>query len=341
MSAQGMCAVVRTGAGLTFVESHPAPRAPKANSDEVIVRVHAAAINPVDYKAPKALLGPVAGLDLAGVVEAVGAGHTGSLKVGDEVFGTAKGSLAERVLANAGALARKPSTASFIEAAALPTAYLTSLQGLRDHGGLREGARVLIIGASGGCGTAGLQLARRLGASHVAGVCSGKNVEYVKQNGAHRTIDYTSERIEALFGKQAANDDRFDVVYDCATNSGAGEDYKAQALQCLKQPSGQYVAINGALGMWLRLFTGWGQRKNEHLFLTNVNTADLEYLASLVDAPAATGATVKAVIFRELPFSAAGVDEGFQLLKSRRAVGKIVFDIAASKAAPPPPASTA
>jgi len=82
-------------------------------------------------------------------------------------------------------------------------------------------------------------------------------------------------------------------------------------------------------------------RKNEHLFLTNVNTADLEYLASLVDAPAATGATVKAVIFRELPFSAAGVDEGFQLLKSRRAVGKIVFDIAASKAAPPPPASTA
>lgn len=82
-------------------------------------------------------------------------------------------------------------------------------------------------------------------------------------------------------------------------------------------------------------------RKNEHLFLTNVNTVDLEYLASLVDAPAATGATVKAVIFRELPFSAAGVDEGFQLLKSRRAVGKIVFDIAASKAAPPPPASTA
>ena len=112
-----------------------------------------------------------------------------------------------------------------------------------------------------GVGAALVQLiSREVQVQMLIAELSGEAMEYVKQNGAHRAIDYASERIEALFGKQAANDDRFDVVYDCATNSGAGEDYKAQALQCLKQPSGQYVAINGALGMWLRLFTGWGQR---------------------------------------------------------------------------------
>jgi NADPH:quinone reductase-like Zn-dependent oxidoreductase len=330
-----MRAVVRNGEGRTFVESHPAPRTPKANSDEVIVRVHAAAINPVDYKAPKAILGAIVGLDFAGVVEAVGEGHTGTLKVGVEVYGAARGSLADLVLANAKSLALKPKTATFLEAASMPTTYLTGLQGLRDHGKLPTGGRVLVIGASGGCGLAGLQLARSMGASLIVGVCSSKNAEFVKQHGAHRVVEYNSERIETYFGKQVANEERFDVVYDCATNSGGGEDYKAQALNCLKQPTGQYVAINGAVGMWLRFLTGWGQKKNEHLFLANANTGDLAYLASLMDA-VGTGdgtpaAQVKPVICRVLPFSASGVHEGFELLKSRRAVGKVVFDIAASR----------
>ena len=325
-----MRAVQRKGRGPTFTESCAVPRAPKANSDEVIVRVHAAAINPVDFKAPKALLGLIVGLDVAGVVEQVGAGHTGGLKVGDAVYGTAKGSMADLVLANARALALKPNTATFSVAAALPTAYLTSLQALRDHGGLRAGGRVLIIGASGGCGTAGLQLARRMGASHIVAVCSAKNAEYVIEHGAHRVIDYTSESIENLFGEQAADLDRFDVIYDCATNSGGGEDYKEQALRCLKRPGGQYVAINGALGMWLRLFSGWGQKQNEHLFLANVNTADLEHLSSLVDTPGTScdaPTAVRPYVCRLMPFSDAGVEEGFTLLKSRRTVGKIVFEI--------------
>jgi NADPH:quinone reductase-like Zn-dependent oxidoreductase len=363
-----MRAVVRTGAGPSFTEAYAAPRAPKANSDEVLVRVMAAAINPVDYKAPKALLGPIVGLDLAGVVEAVGDGHTGALKVGDEVYGTAKGSLADLVLANAKALALKPKTASFVQAAALPTACITSLQALRDHGSLRAGGRVMIIGASGGCGTYGLQLARSMGASHIVGVCSSNNAEYVKEHGAHRVVDYRAQKFEAVFGKQAANDERFDVVYDCATNSGGGEDYKAQAIQCLKQPNGQYVAINGAVGMWLRMLTGWGQKKNQHIFFTNMNTSDLEYIASLVDG---TGANplpqLTMPICRTLPFTADGVAEvyihthahthmrthtrtrararththththtciqGFGLLKSRRAVGKIVFEIGDTKKA--------
>jgi NADPH:quinone reductase-like Zn-dependent oxidoreductase len=165
-------------------------------------------------------------------------------------------------------------------------------------------------------------------------VCSGRNAQHAKEHGAHLVVDYTSERFADAYGKKAADEDRFDIVYDCATNSGGGEDYKAQALECLKQQSGQYVAINGALGMWLRLFSGWGQKRREHLFLTDMNTSDLEYIASLVDGAGAPPlCPVKVVICRALPFSAAGVGEGFALLQSRRAVGKIVFDIAASATA--------
>ena len=139
-----------------------------------------------------------------------------------------------------------------------------------------------------------------------------------------------AESIEVVFGEQAADLDRFDVIYDCATNSGGGENYKEQALRCLKRPGGQYVAINGALGMWLRLFSGWGQKQNEHLFLTNVNTADLEHLSSLVDTPGTScdaPTAVRPYVCRLMPFSDAGVEEGFTLLKSRRTVGKIVFEI--------------
>jgi NADPH:quinone reductase-like Zn-dependent oxidoreductase len=305
----------------------------------VIIRVRAAAINPVDYKAPKAVLGPVAGLDLAGVVESVPEGFKGSLKLGDEVYGTAKGSLADLVLANASSLALKPKSVSFTEAAAMPTTYLTSLQGLRDHGGLPSGGRVLIIGASGGCGTAGTQLAKTLGASHIVGVCSGKNADYVRSHGADRVVDYACERIEESFGAadKADNALRFDVVYDCATNSGGGEDYKAASLKCLKSPSGekgsggagQYVAINGAAGMWVRHFTGVGQKKHQHLFLTDANTKDLSYLAGLADAD---GTAVRPVVSCTLPFSHEGVSEGFRLLQSRRVVGKVVFDIAGAGA---------
>jgi NADPH:quinone reductase-like Zn-dependent oxidoreductase len=141
----------------------------------------------------------------------------------------------------------------------------------------------------------------------------------VREHGAAEVVDYTKENLLEHF-KDAEDSSKFDVIYDAATGSGAGEDYKAQSLQLLRSAGerhGQYVAINGAAGMWLRHFT-IGQKKDQHLVLMDVNTADLEHLATL---------DLKPVIARQLPLSAEAVKEGFELLRSRRAVGKIVFDM--------------
>ena len=123
-------------------------KVPTCGRGEVLVRVKAAAINPVDYKLGR-MLGPVVGLDVAGVIENVGSNVT-SLKVGDEVFGGVKGSLAQFAVGKPETLGKKAKCLSFVEAAAMPIAYMTSLQSLRDAGKLQPGSRVLIIGASGG-----------------------------------------------------------------------------------------------------------------------------------------------------------------------------------------------
>merc|ERR550532_3072536 len=129
------------------------------------------------------MLGSVVGLDVAGVVESVGSNVT-SLNVGDEVFGGVKGSLAEFAVGKPESLGKKAKCLSFVEAAAMPIAYMTSLQSLRDAGKLEPGSRVLIIGASGGCGLAAVQLAKAMDAGHISGVCSGKNEAIVMENGA-------------------------------------------------------------------------------------------------------------------------------------------------------------
>ena len=158
-----------------------------------------------------------------------------------------------------------------------------------DHGKLPRGGRVLVIGASGGCGIAGLQLAKYLGASEVVAVSSEKNRELVLRQGATGFIDYTTTNFVDSCGAGAADIEKFDVVYDCASGSGADENYKPSALTCLRAANteegrkhGQYVAINGPASMWLRMFT-IGQKKNEHLFGVSANTKDLNLLAQLVD----------------------------------------------------------
>jgi NADPH:quinone reductase-like Zn-dependent oxidoreductase len=225
-----------------------------------------------------------------------------------------------------------------VQAAALPTAYITGLQAIRDFGKLSGGAggRVLVIGASGGCGTAGVQLAKALGAAEVIGICSGKNAELVVAIGADRVIDYTATKLDAIAvgillpvagegdaGLAATAACEFDVIYDCATGSGGGENYRNAARALLNPQGGQYVAINGGVGTWLRKFSGLQQR-NTHLFLTNMNTADLDILTSLV---VAAGSGIRPVIAQTLPFTSEAVASGFLALKSRRTVGKIVFDI--------------
>jgi len=310
------------------------PKDPKPDSNEVFIRVKAAAINPVDYKMPAMMVGPVVGFDVAGVVEK--AGDESSFKVGDEVFGGASGSVAEFTTSKSSKLAKKPANVSFAQAAALPVAYLTALQGVRDYGKIVENKnnkKILILGASGGCGLACTQLAKKaFNTTEVVGVCSDKNVDTVKQNGADRVINYKTEKIEEVFGT-LPDAEKFDIVFDAVTNSGAGEDYKASALKCLRKEKvasnknsipGQYVAINGAGGMWLRLFSGFGQKKNEHLFMTSTKSADLEELGKYC-----VEGTVHPVFATAEPFQFGeeGCAKAYELLKSRRAVGKVVISM--------------
>ena len=316
-----MKAYVREGSGMRFRDDWPRPGGPSGK--EVLVQVRSAGINPVDYKAPKLLLGSVVGLDVCGIVEAVG---ESPFKVGDRVYGTTKGSLAERAICNSAALSLAPETLPDEMCAAIPTVYVTALQALRDYGNLQCGGSVLVIGASGGCGLAGVQVAIALGAKTVVGVCSGKNRDIVLENGATRVIDYTQEN----FWEQ---DEKFDIVFDTATNSGGNEDYKEHALSVLKPDAdggesghghGQYVAINGFISMWLRAFT-IGQKKNEHLFLTDVNTGDLDLIRTFV-----MEGKIKPVVQTTLQLNADDLQHGFEQLKSRRTVGKITFKVSDS-----------
>ena len=333
-----MRAVVREWGKLVFKSSHDIP---SCGNQDVLVRIKSAAINPVDYKAPKLILGPIVGLDFSGVVESTGS-SINQFKVGDEVYGKVKGSLADFAVANPDEIALKPKSLSFSEAAAMPVTYLTSLQALRDYGGLKKDGRVLVIGASGGCGIAALQLAKSMDAGHIAAVCSGRNTELVQSHGADEVIDYTRHNVVNYFRGNSKNGeieeaDKFDVIYDAASGSGAGEDYKPCSAQLLckdedagDRSHGQYVAINGGIGLWLRQFT-IGQKKNEHLLLTNTNTADLNILSNLADngwSDLKGGHNkISPIVAQLFPFCEENVEKGFELLKSRRVVGKVAFDM--------------
>jgi NADPH:quinone reductase-like Zn-dependent oxidoreductase len=178
---------------------------PDIGADEVLVRVHAAALNPKDWHIlrgdplvarlmgvgltrPKAR---VAGVDAAGVVEAVGANVRG-LQAGDEVLGFSQGSFAEYARAKGDLVVPKPAGLTFEQAAAVPTAATTALRGIRDVGEVKAGQRVLVNGAAGGVGTYAVQIATALGAE-VTGVCSTRNLELVRSIGAKYVIDYTTE----------------------------------------------------------------------------------------------------------------------------------------------------
>ncbi|EQC28899.1 hypothetical protein SDRG_13409 [Saprolegnia diclina VS20] len=146
--------------------------------DSVVVQVKAASLNPIDYKLPALLMqGKGVGLDLAGVVTAVSPDVT-TVAVGDRVFGSTNGSLAEHAICKASKLALLPASFSYVRGAALPTTFVTAYQALTKHG-FQAGQSVLVIGASGGCGTAAIQLAKGLGAREVVGVCSKANEELV------------------------------------------------------------------------------------------------------------------------------------------------------------------
>jgi NADPH:quinone reductase-like Zn-dependent oxidoreductase len=192
---------------------------PEAGPGDVLVRVHAAALNPADWHIlrgdplvarlmgvglarPKAR---VAGIDAAGVVEAAGVDVRG-LRKGDEVLGFCRGAFAEYACAAAELVVPKPASLTVEQAAAVPVAATTALRGIREVGGVRAGQRVLVNGAGGGVGTYAVQIAAALGAE-VTGVCSTGSVELVRSIGAAHVIDYTAEDFT---GGRA----RYDVIFD-------------------------------------------------------------------------------------------------------------------------------
>lgn len=318
-----MKAAVRRNNQIVFDPSYPMPPDPKPNTDGVLIRVKAAGINPVDYKFPKFILGAIVGMDVAGVIEKIAEGNVShNFKVGDYVFGKASGSIAEFALAKAGEIAQMPKELSFVEAAAMNVTYLTSLQALKVHGGLKSGGRVLIIGASGGCGTAGIQIAKAMKAGEIVAVCSGKNEEMVRNLGATKVVDYKKTNFVDVYGS-VDDEQKFDVVYDCATGSGASEDYVENSRQVLRvgPPAGRYVPINGSGTMWFRSAIKW-QAANTHLFLASFNTEDLNTIAKLASEDG-----LRPVISETLPLTSETLDGGFKKLKGRRTVGKIVFDM--------------
>ncbi|MEK7426153.1 MAG: NAD(P)-dependent alcohol dehydrogenase [Actinomycetota bacterium] len=214
---------------------------PAIGDEQMLVRVHAAAVNPLDWhmltgtpylmrlteglRRPKRV---ARGVDMAGVVERVGADVT-AFRTGDRVFGGARGAFAELVAVAAKDVVAVPEKLSFEEAAALPVAAVTALQGLRDQGGLRAGQSVLINGAAGGVGTYAVQIAKAMGAD-VTGVCSTGNVELVRSLGADRVIDYTVDDF-------TADGRRFDIFLDNIGNRSLADCRRVLA------PTGVYVIV--------------------------------------------------------------------------------------------------
>jgi NADPH:quinone reductase-like Zn-dependent oxidoreductase len=229
---------------------------PTPKDNEILVRVRAASINPVDGHLLRGalLMRPITGLrkpkntrfggDFAGVVEAVGKNVT-NFKPGDEVFGAKRGAVADYICVPVDrAAVLKPANVTFEQAGSVAIAALTALQGLRDKGHIQAGQKVLINGASGGVGTFAVQIAKAFGAD-VTGVCSTRNVDLVKSIGADRVIDYTKEDF-------TKTDQRYDMIYDLVGNHSFSE------RRNILKPNGICVlaGVGGAglhPGMWGRV----------------------------------------------------------------------------------------
>jgi NADPH:quinone reductase-like Zn-dependent oxidoreductase len=326
-NAQTMKGVVyRCYGGPEVLKLEDVPKPVPAN-DEVLVKVRAAGLNPLDWHymrgtpyimrmdsgtgAPKDTR---FGVDFAGVVEAVGS-QVKKFKPGDEVFGAKNGALAEFVsVRESRGIALKPSNISFEQAAAVPIAAITALQGLRDKAHVQPGQAVLINGASGGVGTFAVQIAKSYGAV-VTGVCSTRNLDMVRALGADQVIDYTQEDF-------TAGDKQYDVIVDNVGNHGL------LALKRILKPDGVLVIVGGPNGNWLGplaapikavLLSPFVSQKMG-MMLAETSGADLAAIGDLMQ----TG-KVTPVIDRR--FSLQEIAEAIRYLETGRARGKVVVNV--------------
>src|ERR1019366_8300846 len=254
------------------------------------------------------------GVDVAGQVEAVGRNVT-QFKPGDEVFGSCRGAFAEYACTPESALVSKPNNVTFEQAASVPVAAYSALQGLRDKGHIQPGQRVLINGAAGGVGTFAVQIAKSFGA-HVTGVCSTTNVDMVRSIGADRVIDYTQEDF-------TKGTERYDLIFDCVGN------HSLLACRRVLNPKGIYIGVGGPSGRWmigplasaitalvLSRFVG----QNFVTILAKRSKEDLTVMHELMKAGKVTPVIDKRYTLSEVP-------EAIRYLEEGHARGKVVITL--------------
>jgi NADPH:quinone reductase-like Zn-dependent oxidoreductase len=324
-----MKAVVYTDYGSPDVLQIREIKKPVPNDDQILIKVHAASVNPLDWhfmegtpyimramgvglRKPKT---PRIGTDVAGEVEAVGKNVT-QFKPGDEVFGGKNGAFSEYVCARAnGAIVPKPPGVTFEQAASIPIAGITALQAIRDKGKIQPGQKVLINGASGGVGTFAVQIAKSFGAE-VTGVCSTRNLDLVRSLGADRVIDYTKED----FTNGA---ERYDVIID---NVGT---QPLSGFRRVLTPNGILVMIGGGgpndggligpMGRPIKaLILSPFVSQKMGMMMADLNKQDLTTLGDLMQA-----GKVKAVIDRTYPLSQ--IAEAIRYLEAGHARGKVII----------------
>ena len=323
-----MKAIVQDRYGSSDVLEYADVDRPTPGDDDVLVRVHAAGVDPgvwhlmtgqpylvrvmgFGLRAPKTA---VRGRGLAGRVEAVGANVSG-FKIGDDVYGTCEGSFAEYACARADRLAPKPANLSFEQAAAVPISAATALQALRDKGQVRPGQRVAIVGAAGGVGSFAVQLAKVFGA-HVTAVCGPTKADLVRSIGADDVIDYT--RVDFADGSR-----RYDLVVDTAGNRSLSH------LRRALTPGGTLVIVGGeGGGPWLgivgRIFGAmfvapFVKQKLRPLSATE-RPEDLKYLTTLIEAGSVTPVIDRTYPLREAP-------DAIRYLEQGHARGKVVISV--------------
>ena len=319
-----MQAIVRTKYGSADVLHFKEVEKPSPKENEVLVKIYAAAVNPLDkyfmrgtpffIRFVSGLLKPknkILGADFAGQVEAVGENVT-QFQPGDEVFGDIhNGGFAEYACVPEKLIVMKPVNASYDEAAAIPVAGLTAVQILRDQMQIKPPQKILINGASGGVGTYAVQVAKHYGAN-VTGVCSTRNLEMVRSIGADQVIDYTKEDF-------TQNGELYDLILDNVGNRSISE------LKRILTPNGIYVLNAFSPTLMLQLGLQSGKSKNGGRVMRNSDVAkalqsDLEFLKELFKA-----GTIKSVIDKVYPLSE--TPEAVRHLESGRARGKIIIGI--------------
>lgn len=301
---------------------------PSAGDDEVLIRVRAASVNPYDWHVMRGtpyFIRIVSGLrkpkitrpgvDVAGQVEAVGRNVT-EFKPGDDVFGTCRGAFAEYACSSESTLVRKPDNVTFEQAAAVPIAAFTALQGLRDKGQIQAGRKVLINGAAGGVGTFAVQIAKSFGAE-VTGVCSTRNVDMVRSIGADRVIDYTQED----FTKSRQ---RYDLILDCVGN------HTLLACRRVLNPKGIYIGVGGPSGRWMigalargiaAAVMSWFVSQKLAMVLAKASKQDLAIMHELMKAGKVTPVIDRRYRLSEVP-------EAILYLEQGHARGKVLIVMA-------------